>query len=133
MGNLNDSGTGNNSHRTSQQNLAINAAAIIGVSSSRVLPSACESPVKVQRPKQTDINDRKQAMDMELQNFLRNEPKGIKKGPRDPEIKVNDGIEKRPREPEIKVNDGIDRRPREQEIKVTENKTEKRRRPPLEH
>ena len=118
MGSLNDSGTGNNSHRTSQQNLAINAAAIIGVSSSRVLPSACESPVKVQRPKQTDINDRKQAMDMELQNFLRNEPKGIEKRPRDPEIKVNDGIEKRPRE---------------QEIKVTENKTEKRRRPPLEH
>ena len=38
------------SNRTSQQNLAIGAAAIIGVSSSRALPSACESPVKVARP-----------------------------------------------------------------------------------
>lgn len=41
-------------------------------------------------------------MDMELQNFLRNEPKGI---------------EKRPREPEVKAG---------------AEKTEKRRRPPLE-
>ena len=124
MGNLNDSGPGNNSHRTSQQNLAVNAAAIIGVSSSRVLPSACESPVKVQRPKQTDINDRKQAMDMELQNFLRNEPKE-KKRQREPEIKVNDGIEKRPREQEIKVIENKTEK-RKQDIKVIENKTEKR-------
>lgn len=50
MSNINETGPGSSSHRTSQQNLAINAAAIIGVSSSRVLPSACESPIKVQRP-----------------------------------------------------------------------------------
>lgn len=43
-------GGANNSNRTSQQNLAVGAAAaIIGVSSSRALPSACESPVKVGR------------------------------------------------------------------------------------
>jgi hypothetical protein len=74
-----------------------------GVSSSRALPSACESPVKVPRPAQAEIVDRKEAMNKELHkeldNFLRNEPTKPTKFENDNKTKIVEKTEKRRRPP----------------------------------